>query len=157
VLCKAAPVIRNAYEIRLAMFMAVQSGRAFVLAVSPGAQVEEALEAHLRQHGGTVARAAIQDHSVYVGATDRAGKEGDGWVAGDGRHWAAVLAGLRSPWLQDRLSVGGGIATADLPRFREALEKERISASNVDDEDIRQALLRLAAEAMQAGGAVFVQ
>jgi hypothetical protein len=156
VLCKAAPAIRNAYEIRLALFMAVQSGRTFVLAVQPGAQVDEALE-HIRKHGGDVVRAPILDHSIYVGTVGRGGEEGDGWVAGDGRLWATVLAGLRSPWLRARLVVGGLVAAGELAQFRDALAAETIRARNVDDEDIRQALLRLAGEALQVGGSVFVQ
>jgi hypothetical protein len=44
-----------------------------------------------------------------------------------------------------------------LPDFRDALQAEAICACNVDDEDIHQALLRLAAEAMELGGSVFVQ
>jgi hypothetical protein len=157
VLCKAGPVVRNAYEIRLGLFMAVQSGRAFALAVSPSAQVDETLAAHIRRHGGNVVRAAIQHYSVYVGAAGPDGGEGDGWVAGDGGLWASVLAGLRSPWLRDRLRVGGSVAAGELARFRDTLGTEAIRARNVDDEDIGQALLRLAGEALQVGGSIFVQ
>jgi hypothetical protein len=157
ILCKAAPTIRNAYEIRLALFMAVQSGRAFVLEVLPSAKVDEALTAHIRQHGGDVVRAAIQEHSVYVGVIDSHGEEGDGWVAGNGQLWATVLEELRSPWLRDRLRVGGSVATGELPQLRDVLGTEVIRASNIDDENIRQALLRLGAEAFQVGGSVFVQ
>jgi hypothetical protein len=157
VLCKAAPTIRNTYEIRLALFMAVQSKRTFVLAVSPMAMVDQALEAHIRQHGGEVVRDTIREHSLYVGAIDGDGEEGDGWVAGDSQLWESVLAGLRSPWLRERLRVGGSVSTSELSEFRDALQAETIRASNVDDEDIHQALLRLAAEAMELGGSVFVQ
>src|SRR5436309_981683 len=94
ILCKAAPTIRNTYEIRLALFMAAQSGRTFVLAVSPMAFVDQALEAHIRQHGGDIVREAIQRHSVYLGAVDREGAEGDGWVAGDGQTWGSVICAL---------------------------------------------------------------
>jgi len=157
VLCKAAPAILNAYEIRLALFMAVQSGRKFILEVSPKAVVDQALEAHIREHDGEVLRTAIKHHSVYVGAIDREGSEGDGWVAGNSQLWESVLAGLRSPWLRDRLRVGASVSTGELPNFRELLGAEDIRARNVDDDDIQQALLRLATEAMQVGGSVFVQ
>lgn len=157
VLCKAAPMIRNAYEIRLALFMAVQSKRTFVLAVSPTAMVDQALEDHIRQHGGELVRATIQEHSVYVGAISGKGEEGDGWVAGDSQLWESALTGLRSPWLRDRLRVGGSISTGELSEFRDLLRTEAIRATNVDDEDIHQALLRLAAEAIHVGGWMFVQ
>jgi len=157
VLCKAAPAIRDAYEIRLALFMAVQSGRTFVLGVSPSAEVEQALEAHIRQHGGEVVRGAIPAHSVYVGAISGEGQEGDGWVAGDSQTWESVLAGLCSPWVRDRLRVGGSVLTDELSQFRDLLRAEAIRGCNIDDEDIHQALLQLATEAMQVGGSVFVQ
>jgi hypothetical protein len=157
VLSKAAPTIRNTYEIRLALFMASQSGRTFVLAVTPSAQVDQALEAHIRQRGGQLVRGPIQEHSVYVGATNGEGEEGDGWVAGDSQLWQSVLAGLRSPWLRDRLHVGGSVPTGELSQFREVLRAEAVRACNVDDEDIDQALLQLATEAIQVGGSVFVQ
>lgn len=157
ILCKAAPKIRNAYEIRLALFMAVQSGRQFVLAVKPTATIEKALESHIRQHGGDVIRDAIDSHSVYVGAVGRDGEEGEGWVAGNNELWASVLSDVGSTWVRERLSVGGSISTGELTRFREALETEVIRGCNVDDEDIQQALLRLAAEAIQSGGSLFVQ
>jgi hypothetical protein len=157
VLCKAAPAIRNAYEIRLALFMAVQSGRAFVLAVSPMAFVDQTLESHIREHGGQIVREAIRDHSVYVGAVDSAGAEGDGWVAGDGQAWASVVDALKSPWLRDRLRVSGSVSTSELPQFRDLVRAEAIRACNVDDEEIQQALLRLAAEAKEIGGSLFVQ
>jgi hypothetical protein len=157
VLCKAAPTIRNAYEIRLALFMAVQSGRAFVMAVSPAAQVEQSLEAHIRQHGGDVVRADIREYSVYVGVVNREGQEGDGWVAGDSHLWASVLATVRSPWLRERLQVGATVATGELTQFQQLLGGEVIRARNVDDEDIHQALLRLSSGAIQVGGSVFIQ
>jgi hypothetical protein len=157
ILCKAASTIRNAYEIRLALFMAIESARQFVLRVAPMSLVDQGLEAHIRQYGGNIVRAAITSHSVYVGAIDRDGEECDGWVAGDDRAWAAVLAGLRSTFLKDRLSVGGSISNDELPRFRDALETEVIRGRNVDDEDIHQALLRLVIEAIRSGGSLFVQ
>lgn len=157
VLCKAAPTIRNAYEIRLALFMAIQSQRTFVLAVSPMAIVDQGLEAHIRQHGGELLRDAIQAYSVYVGIIDGNGEECDGWVAGDNQKWEAVLADLRSSWLRDRLCVGGLISKEELCEFRNVLQAEAIRACNVDNEDIHQGLLRLATEAMQVGGSVFVQ
>jgi hypothetical protein len=157
ILCKAAPTIRNAYEIRLALFMAVQSGREFLLAVSPMAMVDRGLEAHIRQHGGRIVRESIKDHSIYVGAVDRAGSEADGWVAGDGQAWLSVVDALRSSWLRERLRVGGSVPTAELPQFLDLLRAETIRANNVDDEDIKEALLRLAAEAKHAEGALFVQ
>lgn len=157
VLCKAAPSIRNAYEIRLALFMAVESGRTFVLAVSPGAQVDDSLASHIHKFGGQVVRAPVQEFSVYVGAADRSGDEGDGWVAGNSQQWASVLEGLHSTWLRDRLCVGGSVAIGELPHFREILGSEVIRARNIDDEDIQQALHRLADEATLSGGSIFVQ
>ena len=157
ILCKAAPKIRNAYEIRLALYMAVQSERQFVLTVSPTATVEKALEAHIRQHNGDLIRTAIDSHSVYVGSVDRDGEEGDGWVAGNNQFWANILGGVGSTWLRDKLSVGGLISLGELPRFRSALGAEVIRGCNIDEEEIQQALIRLAVESVQSGGSVFVQ
>ncbi len=149
--------IRDAYEIRLALFMAVENKRTFVLAVSPMTMVDQVLEAHIRQHGGELMRDTIREYSVYVGTIDGDGEEGDGWVAGDSQLWESVLAGLRSSWLRDRLRVGGTVSTSELPEFHDVLQAETIRACNVDDEDIHQALLRLAVEGMKCGGSVFVQ
>src|SRR5438093_8973884 len=67
VLCKASPTIRNAYEIRLALFMASTRKCRFILAVRPGAVVEPALRAHLEAHGGSIQEREFEDYSVYVG------------------------------------------------------------------------------------------
>ena len=157
ILCKAAPTIRNAYEIRLALFMAMQSGRSFVLAVSPMAMVDQSLMEQIRQHGGNIVRESIRDHSVYIGAIDSQGAEGDGWVAGDGQAWVSVLDELKSPWLRNKLRVGGSVSTSELCQFCELFGAEAFRARNVDDEEIQRALLRLASEAKEVGGSLFVQ
>lgn len=156
-LCKAALTIRNSYEIRLALYMGLQTGRTFVLAISPEATVDEALAEHVLQHGGKIVRRPIGDHSVYVGAFDHNGDELDGWVVGHNDAWAAILAEVRSAWLKDRLRVGGIIPSAELLKFREAIGTETIHATNIDDEDIQEALLRLTNEAEHVDGSIFVQ
>src|SRR5262249_3616777 len=99
----------------------------------------------------------FNDHSVYIGTVDGTGAEGDGWVAGDEQSWATILAGFRSGFLREKLSVGGSITMSDLSRLRDALMTETISGRNIDDEDIQQALLRLVSGATRTGGSLFVQ
>ena len=90
-------------------------------------------------------------------AARQEGAEGDGWVAGDGQSWVSVLDELMSPWLRDRLRVGGSVSTSELRQFCELVGAEAFRTCNVDDEEIQRALLRLASEAKEAGGSLFVQ
>src|SRR5215831_372119 len=79
ILCKASPTVRNAYEIRLALYMAFTRKSRFILAVRPGTKVEPGLRAHLQKHGGSVQERELQDYSVFVGHIKATGDEGDGW------------------------------------------------------------------------------
>ena len=156
-LCKAAPIVRNAYEIRLALFMAVQSGRSLVLAVNRNAQVEAELEGHIGKHGGSVCRTDIQSYSVYIGAIDSAREEMDGWVAGSNKAWDAILADLHSDWLRERLRVGAVTGSQELDQMQKILNQESFSGQNIDNEDLRLALIDLADQAWRADGCLFVQ
>src|SRR6266850_1806971 len=71
VLSKAAPLIRNAYEIRLALYMAKSRNLRFILAVRPQAQVEASLVALIKEHGGSVDESQLDDYSVYVGSASK--------------------------------------------------------------------------------------
>jgi hypothetical protein len=157
VLCKAAPIIRNAYEIRLALYMAVKHSYSFILAVKPDAQVDAELEGHISEHGGSICRTDIQSYSVYVGAIDSAREEMDGWVAGSNQAWDAILADLHSDWLRERLRVGAVTASQELDRMQRILGQESFSAQNIDGEDLCLALITLADQASRADGCLFVQ
>jgi hypothetical protein len=75
VLCKNAPAVRNAYEIRLALFFALKSNRQFLLACPSDCIVDSALEEHIVKHGGSVKLGDVRDYSVYFGAADEDGEE----------------------------------------------------------------------------------
>ena len=155
VLGKASPVIRNTYEIRLALYMAVSRGLRFILGVPPGAQLDPQLSRLIGERGGVVEEVRMNDFSVYFGHESPSG-EGDGWVLGDAAAWKSLKAAVRSEWLQQRLVPGYTFVDRELSPFAEALLAESISATNVDGEDVREALLLLAATARNDGGCVFI-
>jgi hypothetical protein len=157
VLCKSSPTIRNSYEIRLALYMAFTRNSKFILAVRHGAKVDPVLRAHLEQHGGSIQEMEISDYSVYVGHSKPDGEEGDGWVLGDSKAHSKLCATLRSDWCRKRIAVGSSLAGADIGALERVLIAESISQTNIDDENVRDALLALAHAAKTVGGTIFVQ
>jgi hypothetical protein len=156
VLSKAAPTLRNTYEIRLALYMAKSKGLRFVLAVRPGAEIEPSVLSLLEAHGGKVEEVALADYSVYFGHAHPNGEE-DGWVFGDNAAMDMLSECIENQWLREHLRVGANFAGADLDRLEQSLLSETMSAANVDGENVRDALLSLVQSAKQEGGIVFVQ
>jgi hypothetical protein len=157
VLCKSSLKIRNAYEIRLALFFAVNSGKRFVLNVPTGAEVEPGLRSHIAHHGGIVQEGESSDYSVYVGHALPSGGEGDGWVLGDAAVLASLIGSLKSPWLKRKLLPGTALAGTELHEFAAEMQGEVITISNIDGENIKVALAALFKSAMTHGGNIFVQ
>jgi hypothetical protein len=156
-LCKASTSIRNAYEIRLALFFAVDSKKRFVLNVPIGAQVAPDLRLHIAQHGGIVQEVAIADYSVYIGHFLSSGEEGDGWVIGDAAAHASLGSSLKSHWLRQRLEPGSTVTGTELQQFSAEMQNEVIALNNIDGENIKVALASLVQAAETHGGYLFVQ
>ena len=157
VLCKSSPKIRNAYEIRLALFFAVNNGKRFILNVPTDADVEPGLRSHIAQHGGVVQEGEFSDYTVYVGHALPSGDEGDGWVLGDATVLASLIGSLKSQWLKAKFLPGTAIAGTELHEFVAEMQGEVITLSNIDDENIKVALAGLFESAMTQGGNIFVQ
>lgn len=157
VLCKASPAIRNTYEIRLALYMALTRKSRFILAVRPGAKVEPGLRAHLEAQGGSVQEREFKDYSVYVGQIKASGVEGDGWVLGDAAALSEFHNSLASSWCKQNLVVGSSLFGEDLDVLERELSARTVSRSNIDQENIRDALLTLSRTVKADGGALFVQ
>lgn len=156
VLSKAGLQIRDTYEIRLAMFMAVSRNLRLVLAVRPGAKVDAAVVGLLEQHGGQVQEANMSDFSVYIGRAKPDGSE-DGWVLGDGSTLQALTESIQNPLVRQRLAVGSTVVNEELAAFREAPSAERVAIENLDGENVHDALLTLIEGAKREGGTIFVQ
>lgn len=157
ILCKNSPTIRNSYEIRLMLFMAIKNGKPFVLGVSPGARVAEDLQAHIANNGGTIQETKISEYSIYIGHQNPQGSEEDGWVFGDSNDWNSFIASLNSQWIKEQLAVGSSFAGETLTRLQNELEKESILKTNIDEENVKEALLALIIAAKQSRGEVFIQ
>ena len=157
VLCKSSAKIRNAYEIRLGLFFAVNGGKRFVLIVPIGAEVETALRSHIARHGGVVQEVVLTDYSVYIGHQLASGEEGDGWVLGDAAAHASLLRSLKSSWLKEKLVPGATLVSAELNECLSELQDEVIPFNNLDDENVKAALAGLLKAAITNGGCVFVQ
>jgi hypothetical protein len=156
-LCKIAPRLINAYEVRLALFMAVQRKLTFVLAVTPACEVAPDLLGHLARYGGTCRRGKIEEFSVYFGATDGSGAEVDGWVLGGREAWEVFRASLASERLQEAFVPGAWIRGSELQEVLSELRRERSAGCNVDDEPLIEAIVALAQTAARTGGALFAQ
>ena len=150
VLSKVAPIVRNTYEIRLALYMATSKGLKFVLAVRPQASVDAAVIALLEQHGGQVQEGQLDDHSVYLGYRKANGEE-DGWVLGNSAAMSVLVQSLRSEWLRERLRVGAGFSGDDLTALENTLRNENFSQQNIDGESVQAALLALVVAAKEGG------
>jgi len=157
ILSKAASELRYTDEIRLAQQLATAKGLKFTLAVRPSSQRDAALANHLRQHGADISEAPMADYTVYVACTGADGKEQDGWVMGNSASLANMKQSVRSLWLRDRLRIGAVFSGDDLVELEKALGKDTYRAQNIDHEDVREALLNLAAQAQRCGGTVFIQ
>ncbi len=153
VLCKSAPVIRNAYEIRLALFLAVDSNRRFMLAVPRDSVVDPQLEAHISEFGGRVTHDDIRDYSVYFGAINSDGAELDGWVLGDNSRWNELL--LSFPC--DQLRVGATFAGPQLDALAQHISAASIEGMNLDNEPLGPAILGLIALAQRENGMLYIQ
>lgn len=157
ILSKAAAELRYTDEIRLAQQLATAKGLKFTLAVRPSSQWDAALANHLRQHSADISEAPMADYTVYVAYTGGDGKERDGWVMGNSAALAGMKQSVRSLWLRDRLRIGAVFSGDDLVELEKALTKDTYRAQNIDNEDVREALLTLAAQAKECGGTVFIQ
>jgi hypothetical protein len=157
VLGKSCAEVRNTYEARLALYFAVTSKRRFVLEVPRGASVDASLRTKVIENGGEVRETELTNFSVYVGHESKAGKEGDGWVLGNSDAWESFRAALPSQWLKDRLVVGAEFIGADITTLERELATLSIAQTNIDDENVKEALLRLICSAREEGGKVYVQ
>lgn len=157
ILSKAANPLRNSHEIVLAHALAVSKGLKLTLAVRPSAQMDAALSAQLRQLGVEIAEARMDDYSVYIGCTGRDGSDQEGWVLGNSKSFAALAQTMRSLWLRDRLRIGASFSGDTLTELETAVRKDEFRVTNVDGENVREALLELIELAKQDGGSVFVQ
>jgi hypothetical protein len=156
VLCKAAPSIRNTYEIRLGLFMAKSNHRRFILAVLPETKVDASIVTLLQEHGGEIRRGTLDDYCVYVGTAHADGSEG-GWTLGAAAAFFAFVSSLQSVWLRKRLRVGAEIRGEDLLEFGNELWQESVTATNIDGENIKEALLELMVHAIKSEGSLFFQ
>ena len=157
ILSKATASLRNTYEIQLAQAFAASKGLKLMLAVRPAAQIEPSLGAYLRQQGVQITEAQMEDYSVYFGHAKRDGAEKDGWVLGNSAALTALTRATRSLWLRDRLRIGATFSADALLELEKALLKETFRVLNVDKENVRDALLEMAAAARQDGGTLFIQ
>ena len=156
VLSKAAPVLRNTYEIRLALYMATSKGLGFVLAVRPDTRIDASLAALLSEHGGKIEETPLADHSVYFGYASLTGEE-EGWVLGSAATLSELVKHFDSEWLREYIHVGANFTDSRLDELEKALLSETVNASNIDGENVRDALLVLVRAAKKKGGTVFVQ
>ncbi len=99
----------------------------------------------------------MADYTVYVAYAGSDGKERDGWVLGNSASLASMKQSVRSLWLRDRLRIGAVFGGEDLVELEKALTKDTYRAQNIDNEDVRESLLTLVAEAKGCGGTVFIQ
>ena len=156
ILSKAGPVVRNTYEIRLALFLAKSKNLTFTLSVKPEADVETSVVSLLKQHGGEIARASLDDYSVYFGHAKLDGEE-EGWVLGNAIALAAFHASISSAWLRSRLFVGANFIDTDLANLESVLRTETSSCLNVDGENAVEAIKSLVTAAKESNGVLFVQ
>jgi hypothetical protein len=157
VLSKSCASVRNTYEVRLALYFAVQGGKRFVLEVPAGAEIDAGLCVKISENNGLVRETSIADYSVYLGHEKENGEEGDGWVLGDKDAWLAFRASLPTAWLQERLVVGALFSRADLSTLQTELAALPLTQTNIDGENVKAALLQLLSSAATQGGQIYVQ
>ena len=104
---KAAGHVKNTYEIRLGLFMAVQHKHLnFAFVVPPGALVAEDLREKIAEHGGSIFEEAPGEFTIYIGAESGDGAELDGWVLGDQSALAQLVAAFGAEWPGPALTLG---------------------------------------------------
>jgi hypothetical protein len=157
VLSKSCTSVRNTYEVRLALYFAVQGSRRFVLEVPHGAEVDAGLRVKISENNGLVRETVIANYSVYIGHEKENGEEGDGWVLGDKDAWLEFRASLSTSWLQQRLVVGALFSRSDLPTLQTELAALSVTQTNIDGENTKAALLQLLSSAVAQGGQIYVQ
>jgi hypothetical protein len=157
VLCKIAPSIENTYEIRLAIFFAVEGKKTFELRIPPGAVVAPDLAALIAQYGGRISHQDYSDFTVTFTHFDKNKKERHGWVLGDRTSWESFHTTLNSSWLRAELKPGASLSGQLLLRFKQELSGEAIGLRNIDGEIVQEALQRLIRECESKGGYIRVQ
>lgn len=157
VLCKSAPSIENTYEIRVTIFFAVKDKKIFDLRIPEGARVDPSLAGLIKQQGGRISHKSCSDFTVSFSHFSKSGEEGDSWVLGDRLAWDSFRLSLKSSWLRDELQPGVTLSGQSLHRLMQELSGEDIRQRNIDDENIQQALYRLAQECDAQGGYIRVQ
>ncbi len=74
---------------------------------------------------------------------------------------AAALAtfhnSLASSWCSQKLAIGSSLSGDDLDALERELNARTVSQTNIDQENIRDALLALSRAARAEGGALFIQ
>ena len=154
VLCKSGLQVRDTYEVRLCLFLAVKQGLQFVLSVRPDAEVDPAVEASIAEHGGRLAREAQESFSVSVGVSDPGG---DSWVLGDDQALRELHRLVPSAWFGATFVPGAVFEGDGLIQLGQAVSEAEFTMTNVDGEDVRLAILDLAQSARRSGSSVYVQ
>jgi hypothetical protein len=157
VLAKASPTVRNNYEIRLALYFALQRNSTFTLVVLPNAVVAADLETYLAKWGGEVRQEAVGDFTVSFGAEDANGEELDAWVLGDLPRWQEFLLSLTSAWLLEHVRLGNEFVAHDLETLATEIDAAKIEGTNADGESLKSAILNLVAAARKGRGRVVLQ
>jgi hypothetical protein len=157
VLCKAAPCICNTYEIRLTLYFAVKTNRAFELVVPRESRIDVDLDAYLAKWGGAIRREDITDYTVSLTAAGPDGAELETWVLGDQTQWNSLLQSLESSWLTERLHIGASFRGQNLDVLAREMAMTTLSGTNLDGEPLQRAIVDLIAKARQANGCLFLQ
>src|SRR6266850_2118316 len=111
----------------------------------------------MTEHGGAIREMSITDYSVFIGHHSGKEKEGSGWVFGNSEVWQGFRDSLSSSWLKDRLTVGASFSGAELAQLEREIQSISTSQMNIDDENVKDALLYLIAAAKSDGGRIYVQ
>ena len=156
-LAKASPTVRSTYEIRLALYFALQRKSRFTLIVLPSAVIDSELEAYIAKWGGEIMREAVRDFSVSFGAEDADGRELDTWVLGDQSRWHELLQSLSSPWLIEHIRLGGVFSGEGLSTLGREMTAANILGTNVDGELLKPAIMNLIAAAQAKNGRLVLQ
>lgn len=156
-LCKRTLAVQNTYEIRLAIYFAVKDNKRFELRVPEGASADSKLAELISQQGGKIISGDCTDFTISITHFDQSGKERDSWVVGDDKAWNSLLASIHSSWIKSELKPGAVISSQSLLRLETELSNESIQQENIDNENIKDALLRTIQECKTEGGYVLVQ
>ncbi len=155
VLGKNCSIIRNTYEIRLALFMAKSKNLRFILAVPPKAEVENSLLTLLSENEAHIEEVNLQEFSVYFGCINSSGEEG--WVLGNGSDFTELTSSIKSNELRNSLYIGATFKSSQLMQLKLEIENEVISKANIDGENAKVALLGLICLANETNGTIFIQ